>query len=169
MLYSDSYSSPLGELILISDDNSLKALCFPSNKYYQKLIPQNALFQPNLEILQKTKNWLDLYFNHKNPTLDNLILNPYGTTFQKTVWSELLKIPFGQTSTYGNITKNIQTTLAKTNLSAQAVGQAISRNPISIIIPCHRILNAKFQLTGYAGGINLKKKLLDFEGALYKN
>ena len=168
MLYSDFYTSPLGKITLLSDDKALLALCFSSNRYYDNFIPQNALYHFNSEIINRVKIWLDLYFGQKNPSINGLPLNPKGTVFQKAVWSELIKIPFGQTSTYGNITKNIQTILNKKFLSPQAVGQAISRNPISIIIPCHRVLNAKFQLTGYAGGIELKKKILDFEGILYK-
>ena len=169
MLYSDFYISPLGKITLLSDDKALLALCFSSNRYYDDFIPQNTLCNFNSEIINKVKFWLDLYFAHKNPSINDLPLNPNGTVFQKTVWNELKKIPYGKISTYGNISKNIQTILNKKFLSPQAVGQAISKNPISIIIPCHRVLNAKFQLTGYAGGLELKKKILDFEGIHYKN
>lgn len=108
--------------------------------------------------------WLDAYFAGEKPSSKELSINPKGTVFQKLVWNELLKIPYGKTTTYGQIAAKLARQLGKPRMSAQAVGGAVGHNPISIIVPCHRVLGANGALTGYAGGVGRKKWLLAHEG-----
>ena len=142
------YYSPLGPLTLVSDGTALTALDFAQT--------QEQPINQDLPIFVETFRWLDLYFNGKQPNFTPPI-NPQGTPFQIKVWKELLKIPYGQTTTYGTIAKHIGCR------SAQAIGQAVHRNPIAIIIPCHRVIGADGSLTGYASGLDIKQKLLLLE------
>ena len=116
------------------------------------------------EILIKTKNWLDRYFENKNPHISELDIEPIGTDFSKKVWIILCTIPYGKVITYGEIAKKISKAMNKDKMSAQAVGNAVAHNPISIIIPCHRVIGANGNLTGYAGGLDIKMRLLKHEG-----
>lgn len=109
------------------------------------------------------KQWLNQYFSGEKPLSEELSLKPKGSEFRKLVWEILCKIPYGEVTTYGEIAKEVAQILQKDKMSAQAVGGAVGHNPISIIIPCHRVIGASGDLTGYAGGVELKKKLLDFE------
>ena len=143
--------SPIGMLSLVSDGKSLTALDFGE--------PKESLNHQNLPIFKETRHWLDFYFSGKKPDFTPQ-LNPKGTPFQQKVWQELLKIPYGETTTYGAIAKNIHCR------SAQAVCQAIHCNPIAIIIPCHRVIGADGSLTGYASGLDIKEKLLKIEKAI---
>ena len=142
------YQSSIGILTMVSDGNSLTELKFGEPKEY--------LDTQALPIFKETRRWLDLYFSGKKPDFMPP-LKPQGTPFQQKVWRELLTIPYGQTITYGAIAKRIGCR------SAQAVGQAIHRNPIAIIIPCHRVIGADGSLTGYASGLEIKRKLLQIE------
>ena len=114
---------------------------------------------PELPILQAAWDWLDRYFSGQKPSCAELPLRPAGTQFQQQVWDILMQIPFGQTVTYGDIAK-----MLGQRMSAQAVGGAVGRNPISVIIPCHRVLGTRGKLTGYAGGVARKQWLLRHEG-----
>jgi methylated-DNA-[protein]-cysteine S-methyltransferase len=147
------YHSPIGIITLVSDGNSLTEL-----RLAQPLI-QDPSNNKNLQVFEETCRWLDQYFSGKNPDFTPS-LNPQGSLFQQKVWRELLTIPYGQTTTYGAIAKHINCR------SAQAVGQAIHRNPIAIIIPCHRVIGADGSLTGYASGLDIKQQLLTIEKAL---
>lgn len=144
------YHSPIGIITLVSDGSSLKEL-----RLAQPLI-QDPSNKKNLQVFEETCRWLDLYFSGIKPDFTPS-LNPQGSLFQQKVWRELLAIPYGQTTTYGAIAKHINCR------SAQAVGQAIHRNPIAIIIPCHRVIGADGSLTGYASGLNIKQQLLAIE------
>lgn len=144
------YQSPIGVITLVSDGNSLTELLLA-----QPLI-QDPSNKKNLQVFEETCRWLDLYFSGIKPDFTPS-LNPQGSLFQQKVWRELLAIPYGQTTTYGAIAKHINCR------SAQAVGQAIHRNPIAIIIPCHRVIGADGSLTGYASGLNIKQQLLSIE------
>ena len=151
----DTFDSPLGQLRLCCDGTYLTAVTFAGQKYEHKHIPKNAVhgFHP---ILERTKQWLSQYFSGIVPDfLPPIILN--GTPFQKRVWELLLEIPYGKTITYGELAKTLECK------SAQAVGGAVGRNPISILIPCHRVLGADGSLTGYAGGLEKKEALLKLE------
>ena len=123
----------------------------------------------NERILIKTKKWLDEYFNGKKPEISELDLAPIGSEFAKNVWEILCEIPYGKVTTYGEIAKKMATIMHKEKMSAQAVGGAVGHNPISIIIPCHRVVGANGSLTGYAGGIDKKIYLLKHEQVNMEN
>ncbi len=144
------YQAPLGTLVLLSDGHALTGLDFAKN--------QETATEEDAPIFAETRRWLDLYFSGKKPSFIPP-LKPQGTPFQQKVWHELLKIPFGETTTYGEIARRVNCG------SAQAIGQAVHRNPISIIIPCHRVIGADGSLTGYASGLDLKQRLLQLEKA----
>lgn len=123
----------------------------------------------NERILIKTKKWLDEYFNGKKPEISELDLAPNGSEFAKNVWEILCEIPYGKVTTYGEIAKKMAKIMHKEKMSAQAVGGAVGHNPISIIIPCHRVVGANGSLTGYAGGIDKKIYLLKHEQVNMEN
>lgn len=158
MVYSAVYNSPVGALWLTSDGNSLTGL------WMWEI--ENTQQNETLPVFQDTFRWLDAYFQSKNPSVDTLPLSPAGTEFQRLVWEILLKIPFGQTRSYADIAEKIAGRMGKEKMSAQAVGGAVGRNPISIIIPCHRVIGASGSLTGYAGGLDKKEWLLRHEGVI---
>ncbi len=160
-LYQYIYHSPLGKIILESDGTHLLSLQLENSRYY---ISKEATLKKELPIFQVTKKWLDDYFKKKTPSYEQLNLLPQGTTFQKQVWQYLLTIPYGKTVSYQQVAKEIAKKRHKTSMSSQAVGHAIARNPIMIIIPCHRVVGVTGNLIGYAGGLNVKKKLLTLEG-----
>ena len=115
-------------------------------------------------IFDVTKKWLDQYFAGNKPNISELSMAPIGGVFQKSVWKILCQIPYGEVITYGEIAKKMARIMNKTRMSAQAVGGAVGHNPISIIIPCHRVVGSNGSLTGYAGGLQTKIKLLEIEG-----
>lgn len=156
MAYCTTYDSPLGEMLLLSDGTALTGLYFPGNWPDCERVPGE------LPLFEEVQNWLDAYFRGEDPNV-TFSLAPKGTPFQKIVWEILLTIPKGQTRSYGDIAREIALRMGKEKMSSQAVGQAVGRNPISIIIPCHRIVGARGQLTGYAGGLDRKRWLLNLE------
>ena len=151
----DTFHSPLGNILLCSNGTHLTAVVFAGQRHSKTHIPLDAV--PGVcPVLEESKKWLEQYFQGNVPhALPPIKL--HGTCFQQQVWQQLLKIPYGQTVTYGELAKTLGCR------SAQAVGGAIGRNPISILIPCHRVIGADGSLTGYAGGIEKKRFLLDFE------
>lgn len=155
-MYFAEYDSPVGTLLLTCDGESLTGL------WMNKVPPADGMEDAEHPVLHKAGKWLDAYFRGKAPAID-FSLNPAGTAFQKQVWEILLTIPFGETRTYGSIAREMAVLLGKENMSAQAIGGAVGRNPISIIIPCHRVVGTNGQLTGYAGGIDKKEWLLRHE------
>ena len=157
MPYFTTYDSPLGELLLLSDGTALTGLDFPGHW------PACEGTLANLPLFDEVKAWLDDYFRGGDPEI-TFSLAPKGTPFQKMVWDILLTIPKGQIRSYGDVAKEMAQRMGKDKMSAQAVGQAVGRNPISIIIPCHRVVGAKGQLTGYASGLDKKIWLLKHEG-----
>ncbi len=161
MIYYDDYQSIVGNLRIVSDGKDIIGLFIEGQKYFMNNI-NGKLIRKNIDAISKTKKWLDDYFNCKRPNPKDLSLNPFGTPFQKRVWQILLEIPYGEVTTYKEITKKIEEQTNK-RMSSQAVGGAVSRNPISIIIPCHRVVGSNGTLVGYAGGLDKKKKLLDLE------
>lgn len=160
-IYKSFYPSPLGEILLASNGSSLTGLWFEGQKYYpantEKLIQND-----NLEIFIKTKKWLTQYFNKENPNIKEIPVAQKDSNFRCQVWEILCQIPYGTTMTYGEIAKKIAKIQGK-NISARAVGGAVSHNPVSIIIPCHRVMGSNGKLTGYAGGLDKKQKLLELE------
>ncbi len=159
------YPSILGEIVIRNDGSSLTGLYFADQRH----LPEGVLDLPKEEnaVTEKTKQWLDLYFSGKNPDFTPpLQLN--GTPFQKEVWKILQTIPYGQTRSYKQIAEMFAAEKGILRMSAQAVGSAIGRNPISIIVPCHRVIGSDGALTGYAGGIERKEKLLQQESPSVK-
>ena len=161
MVYTCMYASPIGNILLASDEIGLIGLWFEGEKYYADILPEHTISQKT-EILEKTIQWLDIYFSGKEPTFTPP-LHPLGLPFRKMVWDILLQIPYGKTITYGQIAHNIAETKKMQRMSAQAVGGAVGHNEISIIIPCHRVVGANGNLTGYAGGLEKKIALLELE------
>ncbi len=153
MTYYAEHPSPIGPLLLVSDGNALTGLWMQA----QNQNTSSRTRQDDLPIFAAARNWLDNYFTG-NPREIDFPLSPAGTAFQRRVWEILMIIPYGETTTYGAIAKQLGG-----KMSAQAVGQAVGRNPIGIIIPCHRVVGAKGQLTGYAGGLENKTWLLCHE------
>lgn len=167
MLYKSYYNSLLGRLLLVCDDEAVIGLWIENQKYYLGKLKNNFIEKDNDVIIQ-TKKWLDEYFQGLKPNLSKLKLKPMGTAFQQEVWHILCDITYGQTLTYGEIAKRVAEKMGKESMSAQAVGGAVGHNPISIIIPCHRVLGKNRTLTGYAGGIDKKKILLELENIQFK-
>lgn len=164
MLYSTNYVSPLGKLTLASDGSSLVGLWIEGQKYFAAAMKEKPEIKDNLPVFQETTDWLDQYFAGKAPSPDTLPLAPAGSEFRRIVWDILCKIPYGQVVTYGQIAKEAAEKMNRQSMSAQAVGGAVGHNPISIVIPCHRVVGAMGNLTGYAGGIDKKIQLLSHEG-----
>ena len=163
--FKTHYDSPLGNITLSCDDReNLVGLWLKGQKYFGDTIKGEMIENDNLAIFTKAKKWLDRYFSGKNPSIAELSLSPNGSDFRQRVWKILCKIPYGKVYTYGEIAKIIAKEQGKARISAQAVGGAVGRNPISIIIPCHRVVGANGNLTGYSGGIETKIRLLKLEG-----
>ena len=164
MTYIYNYASPLGIITLASDGESLTGLWFDRQKYLpHKLISESI--ESELPIFKQTVKWLDIYFSGRIPDFTpSISLNT--TPFRKAVYDILLTIPYGQTMTYGEIANIIAKQNGVERMSAQAVGGAVGHNPVSIIIPCHRVVGADGSLTGYAGGLDRKIELLKLEKAL---
>ena len=163
MIYTSHYLSPLGDILLASKNNELIGLWFEGQKYYLANMKEEMIEKNDEEILIKTKNWLDRYFQGEKPDVKELTLNPIGTDFRKDVWNILCEIPYGSTITYKEIAEKITKEKGLKSMSAQAVGGAVAHNPISIIIPCHRVVGSSGNLTGYAGGLDKKEYLLNLE------
>lgn len=164
MYYKTNYISPLGNYTLVSDGKKLSGVWQEGQKYFADNIHCDLIENDNLDIFHDTKKWLDLYFSGKKPDISLLSLAPEGNEFRQKVWQILCKIPYGEVTTYGRIADIIAKERGQKRMSAQAVGGAVGHNPISIIIPCHRVVGANGSLTGYAGGINTKISLLKLEG-----
>ena len=144
---------------MASDGENLIGLWFDGQKYFLSSIKSDLEENHNLKIFIDTKNWLDRYFAGEIPSIKEIPLAPQGSNFRQAVWKILCKIPYGEVTTYGQISQK----LGKGKMSAQAVGGAVGHNPISIIIPCHRVIGSNGNLTGYAGGLDKKIKLLELE------
>lgn len=163
MTYTHHYDSPLGGILLAADDVGLTGLWFDGQKYFARGLSNERIAQET-PILTEAKRWLDIYFTGKKPDFTPP-LHPIGSAFRRSVWEILLQIPYGQTATYGEIARQLAKKQGLERMSAQAVGGAVGHNKISIIIPCHRVVGADGSLTGYAGGIGKKEKLLELERA----
>lgn len=163
MYYSAIYNSSIGKLHLVSDEASIIGLWMDGQKYFKAGLKEEPVINPELPVLKCAAQWLDDYFAGKCPEIATLPLNPQGSEFRQIVWKILCEIPYGETTTYGKIGKEAAARMGRESMSAQAVGGAVGHNPISIIIPCHRVLGSDDSLTGYAGGIEKKIKLLQHE------
>lgn len=150
------YQSPLGPMSLVTSDKGLRGTWFEEQKYFERGLDEKPVLGSH-PILNSTRLLLDAYFSGEQVDFSDLSLEPVGTDFQEKVWALLKEIPHGQTTSYGQLARQLGLG------SGQAVGGAIGRNPYSIIVPCHRVLNQKGQLTGYAGGLDKKIWLLQHE------
>lgn len=157
MLFLTHYASPLGPILLAADETGLTGLWFEGQKYFPSFLGVDYQ-EKETPVLTETARWLDVYFSGKDPDILPP-LHPQGSPFRQAVWNILLTIPRGQTMTYGEIARRLGVH------SAQAVGGAVGHNPISILIPCHRVVGSDGSLTGYAGGLDRKTRLLQLEGA----
>lgn len=162
MQYTAVYQSPLGPITLAADGQALTGLWFEGQRYDRRGLDQ-AGEEKGLPVLRQAKAWLDIYFSGVAPDFTPP-LRFTGTAFQNQVWTILAAIPYGQTRTYGDIARELAHCQGLARMSAQAVGGAVGRNRISIIVPCHRVVGADGSLTGYAGGLRKKAELLRLEG-----
>jgi methylated-DNA-[protein]-cysteine S-methyltransferase len=177
--YVKKYRSPIGMFTLASDGDHLTGLWLKGQKYFGATLSNDEIDKKGetgeiggvgevddsankLPLFYLVEQWLDAYFQGKQPEL-SLPLAPKGSPFRQNVWDILCQIPYGEVITYGDIAKKMAQKLGKDTMSAQAIGGAVGHNPISIIIPCHRVVGANGSLTGYAGGIENKIKLLELE------
>lgn len=163
MTFIQHYDSPLGGILLAADEIGLTGLWFDGQKYFARDLPAERV-ERSTPVLSEAKRWLDVYFTGKEPDYMPP-LHPAGSAFRQSVWDILLQIPYGQTTTYGEIARQLAEKQGLPRMSAQAVGGAVGHNEISIIIPCHRVVGTNGSLTGYAGGIDKKVKLLEWEHA----
>ena len=154
--------SPLGTILLSGDGEALTGLWFLGQKYEGAGVPENAPVDENLPVFDAVRAWLRAYFAGE-ALPEPPVLQPAGTDFQKAVWQRLLAIPYGERRTYGGLASELETILGR-KTSARAVGAAVGRNPISLLIPCHRVVGSGGSLTGYAGGVERKAFLLALEG-----
>ena len=161
MTYIQYYSSPLGDLLLAADEGGLTGLWFVGGRYFADRLPAEHT-EKEVPILSEAIRWLDVYFGGKEPDFMPP-LHPAGSRFRQAVWELLLHIPYGTTVTYGELSNRLAKERGLEKMSAQAVGGAVAHNPISIMIPCHRVVGANGSLTGYAGGMEKKIQLLTLE------
>ncbi len=164
MYYSTSCASPVGPLTLASDGKNLIGVWMAGQKYFGGTVLMESVVQKELPVFTATKKWLERYFAGEKPLPSELPLAPVGGVFRQQVWKLLCEIPYGQVTTYGALAKELSKCMGRVSMAGQAVGGAVGHNPISIIIPCHRVVGANGSLTGYAGGILTKAKLLEHEG-----
>lgn len=156
-IFKKTFISPIGKLLIECSQESLLSLKF-----------SNEIYNDDHFLLNKVENWLCAYFNGNKMCNSDFNFELNGTVFHKEVWNELIKIPYGETITYGDLAKIIAKRRNIKRMSSQAIGKAVSKNPIAIIIPCHRVLGKDSKLTGYAYGLDAKKYLLDLEKISYK-
>ena len=159
MYYMTQCESPVGQITLASDGQNLVGLWLKGQKYFGDTVNEEMKTADDLDIFKATNNWLNRYFAGENPAISELALAPIGGTFRQEVWRLLCEIPYGEVTTYGEIARKVAEKLLKTNMSAQALGGAVS-----IVIPCHRVVGTNGSLTGYAGGVDKKIWLLTHEG-----
>lgn len=179
--YKTTYSSPVGKLTIACDERAVTGLWIEGQKYFQDSVGEDIVDIQNIdcasageyvqaasEILLSGISWLDRYFKGERPEIGELSLKPQGSEFRRAVWEILCRIPYGQVITYGEIAEKMALKMGRKSMSAQAVGNAVAHNPISIIIPCHRVVGRDGHLTGYAGGLDKKEQLLRLEGVTKK-
>lgn len=165
MIFTTDYESPVGRICLAQKDQALVGLWLEGQRHFLGAFKKEEMRKENTLIFQQVKLWLDRYFSRENPSIEGIPMAPEGSSFRKKVWKILCEIPYGTTMTYGQIAKKLAGAGETLSVSPRAVGGAVGHNPISIIIPCHRVVGANGNLTGYAGGIEKKIALLSMEGA----
>jgi len=166
MYYQTIYQSPIGAITLACDGDgkNLVGLWTEGQKYHGDTIPEAMVEKNDIPLFDTAKKWLDRYFAGEKPGISELPLAPIGGEFRQGVWNILREIPYGGVITYGGIAKKMAEKMGKKSMSSQAVGGAVGHNPISIIIPCHRVVGSNGSLTGFSGGVQMKMQLLELEG-----
>ena len=163
-MFTARYGSPVGELLLASDGERLTGAWLAGQSHYAAGLT-GAEENAALPLFAAVRGWLDRYFAGERPAPAELPLAPAGTAFRRAVWALLLEIPYGSVTPYGRLAEEYER-VSGHRTSPRAVGGAVGRNPISIIIPCHRVVGADGSLTGYAGGVETKRRLLKLEGCV---
>lgn len=163
MYHTTDYDAPIGKLTLASTEDELIGLWVKGQKYFGSLIQEKSVSPVTVQALEDAKSWLDRYFEGKKPDPRELPLAFMGSSFRQEVWRILCEIPYGEVTTYGAIARDIAQSRGQERFSSQAVGGAVGHNPISIIVPCHRVVGSNGSLTGYAGGLPVKIALLEHE------
>lgn len=163
MYYYYIYNSPVGKLTIAGNEENIVGLWLDKQKYYMDVLKEKEYQEKETDVIKLAKKWLDQYFNKEKPEITELPIEFIGSDFRKQVWKILAEIPYGKVITYGDIARQIAGQRGVKTMSAQAVGGAVGHNPISIIVPCHRVVGTSGSLTGYAGGVNTKIKLLELE------
>ena len=167
MEYIHAIKSPVGTLTVSSDGQNVSGLWIEGQNYFAKTLGKDVLKQ-DLPVFEKVREWLAVYFSGKEPGFMPPLM-PRGSPFQKSIWKYLCTITYGKTTTYGELAKQFESENKSKQTSARAIGGAVGRNPISILIPCHRVIGKNGNLTGYAGGITAKITLLQLEGVAIEN
>lgn len=163
MLFSTAYPSPVGRMLLASDGQALTGAWFWGQKYF----PRTPMTEDGaVPVFALARDWLDGYFAGSEPDPRALPLAPAGSPFRQLIWQLLLDIPYGTVTTYGALAEKAARRMGRYTMSAQAVGGAVGHNPLSVIVPCHRVVGADGSLTGYAAGVAVKSWLLQHEGSL---
>lgn len=166
MIYTTFYDSPIGKIAMAGNEEGLKGLWFEKQKYFMSGVNDKTEEKGDISIFKDAKIWLNKYFDgERDIKISGLRLSPDGNSFRKAVWKILCTIPYGEVISYKEISKIYAAQAGIERMSAQAIGNAVGHNPISIIIPCHRVVGGNGSLTGYAGGIDKKIFLLKHEGA----
>lgn len=163
MIYINKYESPIGPITLASDGEAITGLWFDGQKYDRDILRGREAEETELPVFGEARKWLNIYFSGKDPGFTPA-LHLSGSPFRQMVGEIMLTIPFGKTMTYGEIAKEVARKTGRERMSAQAVGGAVGHNPISVIVPCHRVVGTNGSLTGYAGGVSRKEFLLKNEG-----
>ena len=164
MTFATTYETGLiGALTLASDGDALVGCWFENGRFSGEAVPGPFVRDDDLAVFTQAKDWLARYFAGGRPGIEELPLNPRGTAFRQLVWGKLRQIPYGSTVTYGDIARQLERETGK-RASSQAVGGAVGHNPICVIVPCHRVMGAGGNLTGFGGGLDTKVKLLELEG-----
>lgn len=164
MRYTTHYESPLGPMLLAGDGEALSGLWFVGQKYFAAGLCAEPVINDELPAFAAVRTWLDEFFAGRRPASAGLPLAPAGSPFRRAVWDLLREIPDGETTTYGALARQLAARLGRSAMSAQAVGGAVGHNPLTLIVPCHRVVGTDGSLTGYAGGIERKRRLLVLEG-----
>lgn len=160
-----TYDSPVGKILITTENNKLVSLDFYSSRFRDD---KDSIYNDEDDMIDKTEKWLNSYFNGENPNPDELDISLTGSEFCQKVYRQLSLIPYGQLTTYGTIAKELAEKDGK-RYSAQAVGYAVGHNPVAIVIPCHRVMGANNNLTGYGAGLKTKVALLQLEGINTEN
>lgn len=165
MLYVHKYMSPLGPMTIASDGSYLTGLWFDGQRYFPATTGSVSLDDAMPAVVGETAEWLDCYFDGRRPDFIPA-LRLEGSEFRRRIWNMLLAIPYGHTVTYGELAREYARENSLSSMSSQAVGGAVGHNPVSIVVPCHRVVGSDGSLTGYAGGIEIKRRLLELEHAI---